>query len=118
MQPLKRLGRSCVGFGACEMHRLPELRQQIDEIDQKLVALLNARADLALQIGRIKHEAGEAVYQPAREAQVLAHVREINNGPLDGGAITRLFERVIDENRRLERLADAARALESKEQGR
>ena len=99
------------------MHRLPELRRRIDEIDQQLVGLLNARADLALQIGRIKHAAGEAVYQPAREAEVLAHVRDINNGPLDGGAITRLFERVIDENRRLERLADAARAAEQKERG-
>ena len=99
------------------MNRLPDLRRRIDLIDDQLVALLNARADLALQVGRIKHEAGEAVYQPAREAEVLAHVREINRGPLDGGAITRLFERVIDENRRLERQADAARARESQERG-
>lgn len=99
------------------MHRLPDLRRQIDEIDVELVRLLNARATLALSIGRIKHEAGEPVYQPAREAQVLAQVRERNHGPLDDGAITRLFERVIDENRRLERLADEARQLESRERG-
>ena len=96
------------------MHRLPELRRQIDAIDDQLVALLNARAALALAIGHIKHEAGEALYQPAREADVLAHVRHVNSGPLDDGAVTRLFERVIDENRRLERQADAARAIESK----
>ncbi len=99
------------------MHRLAELRGRIDEIDLQLVRLLNVRAQLALEIGRIKHEAGEAVYQPAREVEVLAHVREVNSGPLDGGAVTRLFERIIDENRRLERLADAARAMESKERG-
>jgi chorismate mutase len=99
------------------VHRLGELRQRIDEIDEQLVVLLNQRAEQALTIGRIKHEAGEAVYQPAREAEVLAHVRQINAGPLDDGAITRLFERVIDENRRLERLADAARAIESSERG-
>ena len=99
------------------MDRLAELRRRIDEIDEDLVRLLNARAEQALEIGRIKHEAGEAVYQPAREAEVLAHVRTSNAGPLDDGAVTRLFERVIDENRRLERLADAARAIESRERG-
>ncbi len=99
------------------MHRLAELRRRIDEIDEDLVRLLNARAEQALEIGRIKHEAGEAVYQPAREAEVLAHVQKVNPGPLDDGAVMRLFERVIDENRRLERLADAARAIESRERG-
>lgn len=99
------------------MDRLSGLRQRIDEIDEQLVVLLNQRATQALEIGRIKHEAGQAVYQPAREAEVLDNVRRRNTGPLDDGAITRLFERVIDENRRLERLADAARALESRERG-
>jgi chorismate mutase len=97
--------------------QLVELRQFIDDIDEQLVTLLNARAAHALAIGRIKHESGQAVYQPAREAEVLAHVRRLNAGPLDDGALTRLFERVIDENRRLERLADAARAIESVERG-
>lgn len=99
------------------MQRLADLRRRIDEIDVQLVTLLNARAEQALAIGRIKHEAGEAVYQPAREAEVLDHVRRCNPGPLDDGAMTRLFERVIDENRRLERLADAAKAIESRERG-
>ena len=95
------------------MDRLPVLRQRIDEIDEQLVGLLNERAGLALEIGRIKHELGLAVYQPQREVEVLAHVRSANGGPLDDAAVTRLFERVIDENRRLERLADAARAVQS-----
>jgi chorismate mutase len=46
------------------------------------------------------------VYQPDREAQVLEHVQSVNQGPLDNHAMKRLFERVIDEARRLERLAD------------
>jgi chorismate mutase len=46
------------------------------------------------------------VYQPDREAEVLEHVQSINPGPLDDGAVKRLFERIIDEARRLERLAD------------
>jgi chorismate mutase len=81
------------------------LRTQIDAIDAEIVALLNARAAQALAIGRLKERAHEPVYQPAREAEVLAHVRSVNHGPLDDGAMTRLFERIIDEARRLERLA-------------
>jgi len=81
------------------------LRAQIDAVDEQLVQLLNARAAHALAIGRLKEQAHEPVYQPAREADVLAHVRSVNQGPLDDGAVTRLFERIIDEARRLERLA-------------
>jgi chorismate mutase len=85
---------------------IDELRQRIDEIDERLVDLLNARARCALAIGQQKRTAGMEVYQPDREAEVLEHVQSINPGPLDDGAVKRLFERIIDEARRLERLAD------------
>lgn len=86
--------------------RLEELRRHIDEIDAQLVALLSARAACALEIGRVKKDVGLPIYQPGREAEVLSHVQRINGGPLDDGAIRRLFERIIDEARRLERLAE------------
>jgi chorismate mutase len=85
--------------------RIEECRLRIDEIDERLVELLSQRARWALAVGRLKHAAGEPIYQPAREAIVLARVRALNQGPLDDGAVTRLFERIIDEARRLERLA-------------
>ena len=90
------------------MRHLPidALRARIDTIDTELVRLLNARAECALAIGEAKRIAGMEIYQPGREAEVLEHVQAINQGPLDNGAIRRLFERVIDEARRLERLAD------------
>jgi chorismate mutase len=90
------------------VNRLDELRRRIDDIDEQLVRLLSARAACALEIGREKKAAGLDIYQPARETEVLAHVQAVNPGPLDDGAIRRLFERVIDEARRLERIADAA----------
>ena len=88
------------------MDPIDELRRRIDEIDEQLVRLLNARAECALAIGREKRVLGLEVYQPAREKDVLQHVQTINRGPLDDRAVKRLFERVIDEARRLERLAD------------
>ena len=88
------------------LERLDDLRKRIDRLDEMLVRLLNARAACALEIGRVKQMVGMAVYQPAREADVLAHVQTINPGPLDNGAIKRLFERVIDEARRLERTVE------------
>ena len=86
--------------------RIDELRQQIDDIDERLVELLSARASCALQIGHEKKLSGLEVYQPSREADVVGHVQRINRGPLDTEAMKRLFERIIDEARRLERIAD------------
>jgi len=86
--------------------RIDELRQQIDDIDAQLVELLSKRAACALAIGHEKKLVGLEVYQPSREAEVLSHVQRINKGPLHDEAVKRLFERIIDEARRLERLAD------------
>jgi chorismate mutase-like protein len=91
------------------VERIAALRATIDEIDAQLVALLNARAACALEVGEIKEQIHEPIYQPAREADVLANVRAANRGPLKDDAITRLFERIIDEARRLERLAAVSR---------
>jgi chorismate mutase len=88
---------------------IDELRREIDALDERLVALLNARASCALEVGRLKELFRLEIYQPEREGEVLAHVRRINQGPLDDDAIARLFERIIDEARRLERTAKEQR---------
>jgi chorismate mutase len=88
------------------VNTLDDFRKRIDSLDEAIVRLLNARAACALEIGRFKKEAGMPIYQPARESEVLGHVQSVNPGPLDDGAIRRLFERIIDEARRLERIAD------------
>ena len=87
------------------------LRAEIDQIDEVLVRLLDSRTRCAYAIGRVKRTEGTPVYEPGREASVLAHVRAVNQtlgGPLDDEAIARLFERIIDESRRIQRL-EAAR---------
>ena len=85
---------------------LDALRRRIDELDEALVRLLSARAACALEVGRAKKLLGLEIYQPSRETEVLGHVQRINPGPLNDAAIKRLFERVIDEARRLEREAE------------
>ena len=85
---------------------LDDLRRRIDLLDESLVKLLNARAACALEIGRLKRAMDIPIYQPAREAEVLANVERVNSGPLDHAAMKRLFERVIDEARHLERIAE------------
>lgn len=81
------------------------LRARIDALDEELVRLLNERASCALAIGEAKQALGLEIYQPEREREVLEHVARLNPGPLDSAAIRRLFERIIDEARRLERIA-------------
>ena len=80
-------------------------RRKIDEIDQKLVELLNERSRCVLEIGHLKKTDGTPLYQPDRERQVLEAVERANHGPLSEAAIRRLFERILDEARSVERTA-------------
>jgi chorismate mutase len=83
---------------------IDEIRQEIDRLDSELLRIFNQRADFALKIGKIKKGLGLPVYDPAREKNIFQRMKEENPGPLDNQAIVRLFERVIDESRRLERI--------------
>ncbi|MGN6184312.1 MAG: chorismate mutase [Thermoanaerobaculia bacterium] len=82
---------------------LKRLREAIDRVDEVLVKLLNQRAKYAVEIGEIKGVLALPVYSPEREKEVLRHVEESSAGPLDPASIRRLFERIIDESRRVER---------------
>jgi len=84
---------------------ISDWRRRMDEIDKKLVELLNERSQCALEVGRLKQAAGMPIYQPARENEVLANAASNNKGPLTDAAIRRLFERIIDEARSAERVA-------------
>lgn len=83
---------------------IASLRQRIDLLDDVLLRIFNERARLALEIGHLKKGLDLPVFDPAREKRIFARMKQDNPGPLDDGAIVRLFERVIDESRRLERI--------------
>ena len=87
------------------MDPLEHWRKRIDQIDEQLLKLLNERARCAVEIGHWKKNMHQSAWQPQRELQILQHVEQSNPGPLDDAAIRRLFERIIDEARSLERHA-------------
>lgn len=84
---------------------LSRLRDAIDRVDEVIVRLLNQRAKYAIEIGEIKAVLDMPIYAPEREKQVLLHVEQTSDGPLDPVTVRRLFERIIDESRRVERNA-------------
>jgi chorismate mutase len=97
---------------------IEDWRRRIDEIDEQLVKLLNERSQCAMEIGHIKQAANLPLYQPEREKQVLKNAAGYNRGPLPDTAIMRLFERILDEARSVERHAmkpDDARTAAPKE---
>lgn len=75
-------------------------RAEIDALDEKIAALLNARATRAAAIGKLKANGG--AYRPEREAEVLRRIAGANRGPLANEALVRLFTEIISACRSLE----------------
>ena len=83
---------------------LEDLRKRIDEIDAKLVALMNKRARYAVEVGKIKRETGEAsVYRPAREREVFEQIAEANNGPLPDHTLMAIWKEMMSGSLSLEK---------------
>jgi chorismate mutase len=82
---------------------IDSLRTQINQLDNDLLRIFNERAALALKIGELKKSLDLPIYDPRREKLIFERIQQQNQGPLDNAAIIRLFERVIDESRNLER---------------
>jgi chorismate mutase len=83
---------------------LAESRTHIDEIDLALVELLNRRTQAVEAIGSAKEAAGLPVYEPKREDDVYKNVLTHNTGPLSPEALRRIFERIMDEMRSLQKM--------------
>jgi chorismate mutase/prephenate dehydratase len=86
-------------------HRLADLRARIDEIDRQLVRLVNERAQVAVQIGELKRQAGGAmapVYVPHRERAVLDQIRELNPGPLPATTLEAIWREIMSGSVRLQ----------------
>lgn len=78
------------------LHRkLRERRRRIDLIDQRLLSLLNRRLAVALEIGKIKKERREKIYNPVREKEVLKRLNSKNRGPLMDEDLRKIFKKIM-----------------------
>ncbi len=84
--------------------KIDAIRKKIDKLDHQLLYLLNQRAEQVIELGKIKHKLDLKVFDPKRERDIFVNMTEKNPGPLHVDAIVRIFERIIDESRRLERI--------------
>jgi chorismate mutase-like protein len=82
---------------------IADWRKKIDEIDQKLVEILNQRAQAAQEIGRLKRQTELPIYEPDRERIVLEQVREQNRGPLQHRHLIQIYERIMDVMRNIQK---------------
>jgi chorismate mutase-like protein len=78
-------------------------RKKIDEIDRRLVELLSERAQAAVEIGRLKRNTNLPIYEPERERIVFENVRGLNRGPLPEREMVRIFERIMDVMRNVQK---------------
>ena len=82
---------------------IADWRKKIDELDRRLVELLSERARAAVEIGRLKRNTNLPVYEPDRERVVFENVQKINPGPLPGRDLVRIYERIMDVMRNIQK---------------
>ena len=82
---------------------IEDWRKKIDELDRKLVELLSERARAAVEIGRLKRDTSLPIYEPDRERTVFSNVQEANRGPLTGRDLVRIYERIMDVMRNVQK---------------
>jgi len=82
---------------------IEDWRKKIDEVDRKLVALLCERARAAVEIGKLKRDTAMPIYEPDRERVVFENVQAANLGPLPGRDLVRIYERIIDVMRNIQK---------------
>src|SRR5271156_4782238 len=82
---------------------IADWRKKIDELDRRLVELLSERARAAQEIGRLKRNTNLPIYEPEREGVVFSNVQKMNPGPLPGRDLVRIYERIMDVMRNIQK---------------
>jgi len=82
---------------------LDKLRKQIDELDAKLLKLLNERAQCVIKIGEIKQKEKTDVLVPQREIELLEQLTSMNKGPMTKEMVQKLFQEIIDTLKELQK---------------
>ena len=96
---------------------IADWRRKIDELDTRLVELLNERARAAQEIGKLKRNTNLPIYEPDREKTIFENVRKINRGPLPDHELRHVYERIIDVMRNIQKV-QAAESTESEREAK
>jgi|GEM_PF-923922 len=94
--------------------KIGDWRTKIDAIDTTLLHLLNVRAAFALEVGKLKGEAGILLRVPAREHEILSRMKKLNPGPLDSEAVEKIYQLILDESIRIQESHGYGAATKSK----
>jgi chorismate mutase-like protein len=78
--------------------KIDDWRRKIDAIDTAMLHLLNLRAELSLEVGRMKCEAGVPLRAPERELEIITRMKQANPGPLDGETVGNIYQLILDES--------------------
>src|SRR4051812_25620313 len=90
---------------------LRDLRSRIDKLDVQILDLINKRANLASEIGRVKNDQGDEIFNPAREEEVLSNVLQVNDknkGPLPSETVRAVFREIVSASRALQKVLKVA----------
>jgi chorismate mutase len=82
---------------------IADWRKKIDELDRRLVELLNERAQAAHEIGKLKRNTSMPIYEPEREKTIFENVQRANRGPLPESELRQVYERIIDVMRNIQK---------------
>jgi len=82
---------------------ISDWRKKIDDLDRKMAALLNERANAAAEIGRLKRNTKLPIYEPEREKAVIANVQRASTGPLTARDLAQIYERIMDVMRSIQK---------------
>lgn len=88
--------------GEAKERALPELRAEIDAVDERILRLLNDRAALAIEVGKIKEKLGAAFYVPGREEDLVRRLKSLNPGPFPSDALRQVWKEIISASLSLE----------------
>ena len=96
---------------------IADWRKKIDELDRRLVSLLNERAHCAHEIGKLKRNSSMPIYEPDREKIIFENIARNNPGPLSNIQLRQVYERLIDVMRQIQReeMAPEAAAVDGTE---
>ena len=98
--------------------KIDHWRRKIDAIDTAMLHLLNLRTELALEVGKLKGQAGLVLRVPEREREILNRMKGLNPGPLDGIAIERIYQVILDESIRTQVANGCGSATNEKQDAR